>query len=231
MSALRLVETRGKQAWTTSEIVAEGCGILHKNVLAMVRKYRADFEELGILAFETRENRGTQGAPTEYAILNEDQATYLITLFRNSPIVRRFKLALVKAFRRALDQISRDFANPPRRDLLTAKRAANKPMLDALVEIRAELGKETQEHHYMTEARLCNWALTGRFEGLDERGLSNSDVELLEQIRRRNESYLIAGLDYATRKVKLQQYALRQRTRQIADGRGRYRVEHLKKAG
>ena len=73
MSALRLVETRGQQALTTIEIVAEGCGILHKNVLAMVRKYRADFEELGILAFETRENRGTQGAPTEYAVLNEEQ--------------------------------------------------------------------------------------------------------------------------------------------------------------
>lgn len=231
MSALRLVETRGKQAWTTSEIVAEGCGILHKNVLAMVRKYRADFEELGILAFETRENRGTQGAPTEYAILNEDQATYLITLFRNSPIVRRFKLALVKAFRRALDQISRDFANPPRRDLLTAKRAANKPMLDALVEIRAELGKETGENHYRCEAKLCNGILTGKYAKLDERTLSNTDLELLERIRDRNRAFILAGLDYATRKAKLNEFALRQRTRQIADGLGRYRVEHLKKAG
>ena len=218
MSALRLVETRGQQAWTTSEIVAEGCGIQHKNMMAMIRKYAGEFSELGFLAFETRENRGTQGAPTEYAVLNEDQATFAITLFRNTPVVLRFKLALVKAFRRALDQIARDFANPPRRDILAAKRASNRPMLDALVEMREELGKETSENHYRCEAKLCNGIVTGKYAKLDERTLSNADAELLEQVRDRNRALLLAGLDYATRKARLQAFALRQRTRQIAVG-------------
>jgi phage regulator Rha-like protein len=70
MTALRLVETRGQQAWTTSEIVAEGCGIQHKNLMAMIRKYADEFSELGLLAFETRKS---QGRPTEVAILNEEQ--------------------------------------------------------------------------------------------------------------------------------------------------------------
>ena len=83
----------------------------------------------------------------------------------------------------------------------------------------------------MTEAKLCNGVLTGRFERLDERGLSNEDVALLELIRDRNRAFILAGMSYADRKTKLQQYALRQRTRQIADGRGRYQVEHLKMAG
>ena len=124
-----------------------------------------------------------------------------------------------------------NFANPPRRDLLTAKRAANRPMLDALVEAREEAGKATEAHHYMTEARLCNKVLTGKYAKLDEKTLSNDDVELLEKIRDRNRAFILAGMSYADRKAKLQQYALRQRTRQIADGRGRHQVEHLKMAG
>lgn len=236
MSALRLVETRGQQAWTTSEVVAEGCELNHQTVLRLVRKYQTDFEELGLLGFEIRPRLTGKhgGGDTEFAILNEDQATYLITLFRNSPIVRRFKLALVKAFRRAMDQISRDFANPPRRDLLTNKRAANRPMLDALVEIRAEVGKETGENHYRCEARLCNWALTGRFEKLDEKTLTNEQVVLLEQIRDRNRAFLLAGLDYSSRKARLNAYALRQRTRLIGTerpGRPTLAVEPMLRAG
>ncbi len=222
MSALRLVETRGQQAWTTSEIVAEGCELSHRVVIRLVRKYRADFEELGRLNFESSKGealpQGGYAKPTEYAVLSEDHATYLITLFRNSPIVRRFKLALVKAFRRALNQISRDFASPPRRNILTAKRQANRPMLDALVEAREEAGKTTDERHFMCESRLCNWALTGRFEKLDERTLGNADAVLLEQVRDRNRSLLVAGLDYASRKDRLRAFALRQRTRLIAAG-------------
>lgn len=48
-----------------------------------MRKYRADLEEFGILGFEIREKRGTQGAATEYATLNEQQSTLLLTYMRN----------------------------------------------------------------------------------------------------------------------------------------------------
>ena len=39
---------------TTSEIIAGGVGIQHKNVLETIRKNQADFEEFGPIAFETR---------------------------------------------------------------------------------------------------------------------------------------------------------------------------------
>lgn len=97
-----LVAVKGKSVFTTSEVVSDGCEKLHKNTLGLIRRYKTDFEELGTLAFETRKSGGI---PVEYAIMNEDQATYLITLFRNNEIVRRFKLELVKAFRRALNEL------------------------------------------------------------------------------------------------------------------------------
>lgn len=204
-----LVQVQGQRAHTTSLIVAEGCGLQHKNVFALVRRYQDDFNELGILAFETRENRGTQGAPTEYAVLNEDQATYLITLFRNSPIVRRFKLALVKAFRKAIDQINRDFANPPRRDALNDKRKAGRSLTDALVEARQEAGKTTATVHFMSEAKLCNWVVTGQFAAINEQALSNAQLLLLAKVRDREAALLVAGLDYPSRKAHLVDYARR----------------------
>ena len=60
----------------------------------------------GRVAFEIRPFETAGGRQErEIAILNEDQATYLITLSRNTTKVREFKIALVKAFRRARDEI------------------------------------------------------------------------------------------------------------------------------
>jgi phage regulator Rha-like protein len=187
----------------------------HRTVIHLVRKYQSDFEELGFLAFEMRKNRGTQGAPTELAILSEDQATYLITLFRNTPIVRRFKLTLVKAFRKALNEIKRLYEDPPRREILATKRHANPPLMDALFEWRAEQGKTTEIHHIWSETFLCNGIVTGQFKKVDEAALSNADAALLEQVRDRDRSYLYAGLDYQTRKAKLAEFATRWRTKRL----------------
>ena len=210
-TALALVETRGQSALTTSLIVAEGCKLSHQSVLRLVKKYQDDFAELGEVGFEIRLN--PQGTPTEFAILNEDQATYLITLFRNNPIVRRFKLNLVKAFRRALTEIARLYANPPRADILKAKRESNHFLNDSLKEAREEEGKDTKAYHYANEAKLCNWAVTGRFEPINEKTLSNEDAALLERVRDRNTAYIKSGLSYDVRKAKLSAFAVRARTR------------------
>ncbi|WKS49524.1 Rha family transcriptional regulator [Corynebacterium propinquum] len=84
---------------TTSEIVAAGVGVQHKNVLETIRKNQADFEEFGRVAFETR-TRQTAGGPqkTTIAVLNREQAMFAMTLFRNTPVVVNFKKNLIKAF-------------------------------------------------------------------------------------------------------------------------------------
>lgn len=95
MSAL--VFSRNGDVLTTTEIVAVGVGIQHKNIIALVRTYRNDFEEFGNVRFETRGVNGTAGF-ANYALLNEQQATLLVTYCKNTEIVRKFKVALVKAF-------------------------------------------------------------------------------------------------------------------------------------
>lgn len=211
-----LVEIRRQAAITTSLAVADGCDISHQSALKLLRKYRTEFEELGFLGFQIQENRGTQGAPTEYAELTEDQATFLITLFRNTPTVLRFKLRLVKAFRQAINEIQRLYADPPRRDVLIEKRAAHHPMMDALIEMREDLGKKTETRHFWCENKLCNGIVTGEFKSIDEKDLSNDDAALLAKVRRRNESMLQVGFEYAERKKLLTEFAVRERTKRLA---------------
>lgn len=95
----------------STEIIANGVGVQHKSVLELIRRYSGDFEEFGPLAFETRKGRplphGGFAKATEFAMLNEPQATLLMTFMRNKPKVVEFKVRLVKEFFRMRDELGR----------------------------------------------------------------------------------------------------------------------------
>lgn len=80
---------------TTSLAIAEGTDNDHASVILLIRKYVEDLREFGLVDFKSE---STGGRPTEYALLNEPQATLLMTYMRNSEIVRDFKKKLVRAF-------------------------------------------------------------------------------------------------------------------------------------
>jgi len=111
-----IVSIQDNNLTTTSLSIAEGVQVQHKNIVGLIRKYSNDLEEFGQLAFETRVvSSGGAGQQTEIAILNEQQATILLTYMRNSEIVRSFKIALVKAFYEMRDQLKQpaiDLMNP-----------------------------------------------------------------------------------------------------------------------
>lgn len=90
-----LVLLHHNEPMTTSLAIAEGTENSHEAVIKLVRKYVDDLQEFGTFGFEIQKSGGR---PTEVAFLNEPQATLLITYMRNNDIVRRFKIALVKAF-------------------------------------------------------------------------------------------------------------------------------------
>lgn len=92
-----LVKIIDGEARIDSLAIAEQCEIQHKNVMELIRNNAQDFQEFGNSAFETR-NRHGAGRPTEVALLNEAQATLLITYMRNTEVVRAFKKTLVKEF-------------------------------------------------------------------------------------------------------------------------------------
>ena len=108
------------------------------------------------------------------------------------------------------------FKHGARHDVLIEKRAAHHPMMDALIEMREDLGKKTETRHFWCENKLCNGIVTGEYKSIDEKELSNDDAALLAKVRRRNESMLQVGFEYAERKKLLTAFAIRERTKRIA---------------
>lgn len=213
----QIVQISGQKAFTNSLVIADSCNIQHKNILSLIKKHKVYFEDHGSLAFQTRPFDTIGGQQNrEIVDLNEDQATFLITLLRNTDIVLKFKSALVKAFRKAIDEINRLYANPPRDGILSDKRKAHDPMMDALIDFRLDSGKETNKNHFMCENKLCNSIITGKYTGIDESTLSNKDADLLTQIRAMNENLIKAGIDYSERKAMLQRFGMRYKTKLIA---------------
>lgn len=143
----RIVDVNNGQATTTTLQIALGLGIQHASVIKIVRTYLPDIQEFGRVNFENSydfvdlSNSGfeirnsNQGRHTRYAILNEEQATFLMTLMRNSPRVIEFKKALVKAFFEARTLLQTDYFS------LVKKREALSAKLDFEKDIASACGK------------------------------------------------------------------------------------------
>lgn len=89
----------------STQHLSKHLGNKHRSLFELVQNHRADFEQLGILRFQTGEIDG-RGQPEKFAMLNEDQATLALAYSKNTKRVRELKVKLVKAFglaRRAAD--------------------------------------------------------------------------------------------------------------------------------
>ena len=104
--SLTVREVRGALV-VDSRLIAERLEIQHKNVLANVDRYLGELQQFGQVAFETSTVANSVGAvnTVKFAHLNEDQATFLMTLSRNTVKVVACKLALVSAFKKAKETI------------------------------------------------------------------------------------------------------------------------------
>lgn len=88
-----------------SRAIGERLENQHENVIGLIQTHLIYFESFGVLRFETgKPPEGSLGGrPQRYALLNEDQCYFLLSLSRNSETVVTLKVGLVKAFRQARD--------------------------------------------------------------------------------------------------------------------------------
>lgn len=82
-----------------TRLLAKHLGNQHKNVFELVKNYKADFEQLAKVTFQTEAL--PSGQLEKFALLNEDQAYLLLTYSRNTTKVRALKVKMVKAFAEA----------------------------------------------------------------------------------------------------------------------------------
>lgn len=85
--------------FTTSEVIANCAQVQHHTITRLIQTHEADFKSFGKVRFEIRplpESRTGQKAKIYH--LNEQQATLLMTYLKNTEVVRKFKMELVRQF-------------------------------------------------------------------------------------------------------------------------------------
>ena len=117
-----------------------------------------------------------------------------------------FHLRVIRTF----DSLANDAGDW--RKLRHGAASSNKVANAMLQEVRAAIGKETLAVHYMSEAKLVNWAHSGDFAGMTRDELSTQELDLLQFLELKNATLLGRGIAYADRKPILKQYAIDWRT-------------------
>ncbi|PRB69498.1 phage regulatory protein/antirepressor Ant [Arthrobacter sp. MYb213] len=116
-----VIESRGSGLAVTSETIAQGAGIEHRAVLQLLKTHTNGIERFGRVAFEVRTFE-TAGGPQSknVALLNEPQATLIMTFMKNTAQVVNFKVALVQAFYEMAEQLT-DQRSPMSEDDIVAQ--------------------------------------------------------------------------------------------------------------
>ena len=87
------------EPFTTTKIIAKSAMVQHHSVTRILQKYQMDFEECGKVGFKIEPlTDSSTGQSEKIFVLNEEQATLLITYLKNTPTVRAFKKELVRQF-------------------------------------------------------------------------------------------------------------------------------------
>lgn len=156
-----IVQIRGKEAFTTSEEIARGVGHLHKNVKELISKH-SNTKTLSPLATE---KVPTRGRPKEYYILDEQQATFLMTLMSHSPKVTAFKEKLVSEFFKQRRVISELIARQKDPDWIDTRKTGisvyhqKTNIIKEFVEYAEWDGSTSANRYYANFARMENSAL------------------------------------------------------------------------
>lgn len=117
----------GAVPFTTSKVISEWSGVGHKKIKEAIRKYQPDVECFGLLASYQTESTG--GRPEEQYRLNEAQATFILTLLKNTPSVVAFKKELVRQFYAMRTELAK------RRDYREALKPIRRELTDVIQEI------------------------------------------------------------------------------------------------
>lgn len=137
-----------KEPYTLSSIIAECANIKHRHLKILINKYKERLSRYGKVTFQI--SPSASGQQVRDYILNEQQATLLITFLRNTEQVANFKENLVKAFFEMRDEVAE----------FRYQRAIEKPKRKELVKAISEW-EQAPKHAHSTVTNLLLKGATG----------------------------------------------------------------------
>lgn len=176
-----LVELKRNDVFTNSKVIAEGTENQHESVVAIIRKYEKDICEFGKLEYSDLKS-GKRGQPEKIYYLNEEQATFVITLLRNSKTVVKFKKELVRQFyamrKFLLDKQSKQWNDT--RLANKENRLKETDVIKMLVDYAKEQGSTHSDKLYLTYTKLAKSIVGGNRDAASVTDLNN--LTLVESI-------------------------------------------------
>ena len=175
-----LILLKNNDVFTTSLVIAEGTNVKHKNIKELVSKYENDLKDFGkvrVLNATLDTNGGVQ--KISYYLLNEQQATFLMTLLRNTKSVVEFKKELVKQFYQMRQILLEKQTALWQNTRIEAKvnRLKETDEIKALVAYAKENGSRNADKYYITFSNLANKAV-----GLDSNQRSIATTSQLNNL-------------------------------------------------
>ena len=185
-----------KEPYTLSSIVAGCTGLQHHTITKTIRKHQARFEQFGKVGFKIQAMES--GQSTKDYILNEQQATLLVTFLKNTEQVANFKTNLVKAFFEMREELSK----------FRMQRALEKPKRKTLHD-SIENWEQAPKHPHSTMNNLLLKAVTdmnakqlreerGGYNGID----SLTSVELEQYQAFEDMVIAMIGLNMSYQEIK-----------------------------
>lgn len=158
------------EPYTTSEVIAEYSGNSRKAIQNLINRYKDKLEQYGKVVFEILPLPSGQKAKVYH--LNEQQATFLITLLKNTPNVVAFKFELTRQFYATRKELQK------RHSLRLEDKSKRKTLTDTIKEWNFK-DKYPQPYSMLTNL-LCKNATGSSCKQLKEkRGADASVTELM----------------------------------------------------
>lgn len=173
-----LIQQIKQELRTDSRQLAQHLDHRHRTILESLDKYTEQFQALGEIPFQTESGlpRPQGGfSVIRYAMLNEDQCYFLLTLMRNNDKVVSAKLRLVRAFRDARNALAMQQA--ARLETKQVRKLETAAIAD-MVEYAKGQGSQSPDKYYQAITKMTNAAL-----GIDAGQRDNLDHRKLQQLR------------------------------------------------
>jgi len=154
-----LVFLKGDDAFTDSLVIANLTNNQHHAITQIIRKHKERLERFGNLQFSHLKCQNPNGGrPSKIYLLNEPQATLLITFLQNTDEVADFKAELVRQFyemrKFIAERQTAEWVETRKQGKLTRK--AETDVIQELVGYAKEQGSEHADMLYITYSKLAN---------------------------------------------------------------------------
>ncbi|KVA05250.1 hypothetical protein WI41_18190 [Burkholderia latens] len=203
-SVSTLVQVHGGKLVTDSLSIAREFGRHHKHVLRTLDGLISD-DTINRPNFEPVEYVDAKGEKRRMIQLDERGALIAMP-FVGGRNARIGQSRLVDAFL-AMRAMQAEKATSDWSTNRQASAAHYGVVCEMLAMRREAEGKETHPHHYVNEARLIAFALTGEFKSLDRDSLSATDQRILKRLEMRASALIGMGKTYDERKAALVAFA------------------------